>query len=174
MLLKSYRLEITNSKCQPGNMGVHCIAWLDQDISEALPYLNTVLGGFEYLIDPPAVTFRVHGKLIAVHGDKIAVNALKDRPEAEKIIEWLKREVNAVWDDRNSVTPSFKGASRPSIVDIIRHLPNKPGCGLCKSPTCMVFATRLAEGAFLPEACPELDTSAKEALSAYLASFQIG
>jgi len=36
-----------------------------------------VLGGFEYLSDPLAVTFRVQGKLITVHGKKIAVNALQ-------------------------------------------------------------------------------------------------
>jgi len=75
-------------------MGVHCFAHLQQDISDALPYLNSVLGGFEYLTDPPAVTFRVQGKLITVHGKKIAVNALKDEKEAVKIIEWLKNEIN--------------------------------------------------------------------------------
>ena len=33
---------------------LHCIAHLEQDISAVLPYLNTVLGGFEYLNNPPA------------------------------------------------------------------------------------------------------------------------
>jgi hypothetical protein len=46
MLLHGYRLEIFNSKCNPGAMTVHCFTHLDQDVSEALPYLNTVLGGF--------------------------------------------------------------------------------------------------------------------------------
>ena len=40
--------------------------------------------------DPPAVTFRVHGKIITVHGDRIAVNALKEEEEADKILDWLK------------------------------------------------------------------------------------
>nr|MDA8403238.1 Fe-S cluster protein [Desulfobacteraceae bacterium] len=72
MLLETYTLEIFNSKCQPGAMGVHCFAHLDQDVSYALPYLNAVLGGFEYLKDPPSVTFKAQGKLITVHGNKIA------------------------------------------------------------------------------------------------------
>jgi len=55
---------------------VHCIAHLEQDISGVLPYLNAVLGGFDYLKDPPAVIFRSQGKLITVHGNKIAINAL--------------------------------------------------------------------------------------------------
>ena len=39
MLLENYRLEIFNSACNPGAMGVHCFAYLDQDVSPAIPYL---------------------------------------------------------------------------------------------------------------------------------------
>ena len=82
MLLRSYTAEIFRPECNPSFQSLHCIAHLDQDISEALPYLNAVLGGFEYLKDPPAVTFKTQGKLITVHPCKIAVNALKDKEEA--------------------------------------------------------------------------------------------
>jgi|GEM_PF-5826686 len=54
MLLKSYSKEIFRPECNPSFESVHCIANLDQDISAVLPYLNTVLGGFGYLKDPPA------------------------------------------------------------------------------------------------------------------------
>ncbi|MDF1592056.1 MAG: hypothetical protein P1P89_11120 [Desulfobacterales bacterium] len=74
MLLESYRLEIFNSECNPGAMTVHCFAHLNQDVSGALPYLNSVLGGFEYIKAPPSVTFRTQGKLITVCGSKIAIN----------------------------------------------------------------------------------------------------
>lgn len=45
MWFETYRLEIFHSKCQPGAMGGHCFAHLDQDVSMALPYLNTVIRG---------------------------------------------------------------------------------------------------------------------------------
>ena len=90
MLLKQYTLEIFKSKCQSDAKGVHCFAQLEQDVSDAIPYLNSVLGGFEYLSDPPAVTFRAQGKLITVHGKKITVNALKDEIEATRIAEGAK------------------------------------------------------------------------------------
>ena len=96
MLLIRYTKEIFRPECNPSFQSLHCIAHLDQDITEALPYLNTTLGGFEYLKDPPAVTFRVHGKIITVHPREIAVNALRNEEEAEKILEWLKREI-LVW-----------------------------------------------------------------------------
>jgi len=90
MLLSGYEKEIFRPECNPGFESLHCIAHLDQDITEVLFYLNAVLGGFEYLKDPPAVTFRIHGKIIGVHPEKIAVNALRDEEETDKIVEILK------------------------------------------------------------------------------------
>ena len=49
MLLKNYSGEIFRPECNPAFESVHCIAHLDQDISAILPYLNTVLGGFDYM-----------------------------------------------------------------------------------------------------------------------------
>lgn len=170
MLLESYHLEIFNSACDPGAMSVHCFAHLDQDVGRALPYLNTVLGGFEYIQNPPAVTFKAHGKLITVHGRKIAINALKDETEARKIVEWLKREINDAWEKRERIAPSIRGAARPQLIEILKQLP-KTNCRRCGAPTCMVFAVRLMEGARGVAHCPELSDRHREKLSDYLAGF---
>ena len=87
MLLRGYPREIFRPECNPHFQSLHCIAHLEQDVSAALPYLNAALGGFEYFKDPPAVTFRVQGKIITVHAREIAVNALKDEEEADKILD---------------------------------------------------------------------------------------
>ncbi|MFH1488524.1 MAG: (Fe-S)-binding protein, partial [Pseudomonadota bacterium] len=150
MLLRSYSKEIFRPQCNPSFQSLHCIAHLDQDVSEALPYLNAVLGGFEYLKDPPAVTFRVHGKIITVHPREIAVNALKDEEEADKILQWLKREINEAWDKRDEIEPKYEGAPKPKVFEILKLLP-KTNCRECGEPTCMVFAARIAEGAKGPE-----------------------
>ena len=170
MLLESYRLEIVNSVCNPKAMAVHCFAHLDQDVGEGLPYLNTVLGGVEYIQDPPSVTFKAQGKLITVHGHKIAVNALKDEAEAEKIVEWLKREINDAWEKREQIVPSFKGTPRPQLIEILRLLP-KTNCRQCGEPTCMVFAARVAEGAKGIDACPPLEGARRQELELYLGRF---
>jgi ArsR family metal-binding transcriptional regulator len=170
MLLENYELEIFNSKCNPGALSVHCFAHLAQDVSDALPYLNTLLGGFEYLQDPPSVTFKAQGKLITVHGRKIAVNALKDEAEARKIIEWLKREINDAWDRRDQIEPSTQSTPRPKLIDILRLLP-KTNCKACGEPTCMVFAARVVEGAKGIQSCTALAPDAKSALDAYLSRF---
>jgi ArsR family metal-binding transcriptional regulator len=170
MLLESYRLEIFNSRCNPGAMAVHCFAHLDQDVAPALPYLNTVLGGFEYVREPASVTFKVHGKLITMHGRRIAVNALKDETEARKIVEWLKREINEAWENRDRIVPSYEGAPRPQLIEILKLLP-KTNCKKCGEPTCMVFAARMAEGAKGIESCPELDRGRRLDLERYMNRF---
>lgn len=138
MLLKSYAKEVFRAKCNPEFEAVHCIARLDQDVAPELPFLNAVLGGFEYLKDPPAVSFKVYGKLIKVDGHEIAVNALKDEAEADKILEWLKNEINNVWENRDHIKPSYEGVSKPKIIEILKLLP-KTNCRECGQPTCMVL-----------------------------------
>jgi ArsR family metal-binding transcriptional regulator len=170
MLIKSYTKEIFRPECNPSFESLHCVAHLDQDISEALPYLNAELGGFEYLKNPPAVTFKIHGKLITVHPREIAVNALKDDEEAEKIIEWLKREINEIWEKRNEIEPSCEGAPKPKVFEILKLLP-KTNCRECGEPTCMVFATRTAEGIKGPEDCLPLKEENRIKLEKYMSGF---
>lgn len=171
MLLKSYSKEILRPECNPSFESVHCIAHLEQDISAVLPYLNAVLGGFEYLKDPPAVIFRSQGKLITVHGDKIAINALRDEDEADKILAWLQREINDAWENRNSIEPSYEGAPKPKLIEILKLLP-KTNCKECGEPTCMVFAARMAEGAKGPKDCPPLGAENKRRLEEYMSQFK--
>jgi ArsR family metal-binding transcriptional regulator len=172
MLLESYRLEIFNSACNPDAMDVHCFAHLDQDVGAALPYLNTVLGGFEYIQEPPAVTFKAHGKLITVHSRKIAVNALKDEAQARKIVEWLKREINDAWEKRDEIAPSYTGAPRPQLIEVLKLLP-KTNCRKCGEPTCMVFALRVAEGAKGIGSCAPLDPAHLKKLETYMGRFHL-
>ena len=171
MLLKSYTKEIFNNECMPSAMSVQCFAHLDEDISEALPYLNAVLGGFNYTKDPPSVTFKSQGKLITVHAKKIAINALKDEDEATKIIEWMKREINSAWENREKIEPLYEAVPQPKVIEILKLLP-KTNCKECEQPTCMVFAAQVAEGAKGPEDCPPLDDASKGRLSSYLSQFR--
>jgi ArsR family metal-binding transcriptional regulator len=170
MLLKSYSKEIFRPACNPGFESVHCFAHLEQDISEVLPYLNAVLGGFEYFNNPPAVIFRTQGKLITVHGRKIAINALKDESEADKILGWLKREINTVWERRDDIEPSYEGAPKPKLIEILKLLP-KTNCQQCGCPTCLVFAARMAEGVKGPKDCPSLGSENTQRLEEYMQPF---
>jgi len=171
MLLKGYSRDIFRPECNPGFQSVHCIAHLDQDIAEVLPYLNAVLGGFDYLKDPPAVIFRSQGKLITVQGNKIAINALKDGSEADKILQWLQREINDAWANRDNIQPCYMGAPKPKVIEILKLLP-KTNCHECGEPTCMVFAARMAEGVYGPADCPQLIAENNHRLEEYMSQFK--
>ncbi len=145
MLLKGYREEISRPACNNTFQSLHCIAHLDDDISEVLPYLNAVLGGDTYIKNPPSVTFKTQGKLITVHGNKIAVNALRDEAEAHHILEWLKQEINDAWENRENIIPKYDGKAKPHILDIYKLLP-KTNCRKCGQPTCMMFPRSRPKG----------------------------
>jgi len=172
MLLEGYRKEITRPECRREALSLHCIAHLDQDISEVLPYLNAKLGGDQYLKDPPSLTFKNRGKLITLHPQMIAINALRDEAEADKILEWLKGEINETWEKRHEIEPSLETPEKPKVLEILKLLP-KTNCKECGQPTCMVFAAQVAEGGRGPEDCPPLSQEARLKLEEYMGRFQL-
>jgi hypothetical protein len=66
MLLEGYKKEMFLPKCNPSFQSVHCVAHVDQNIAEVLPYLNTELGGGDYVRLPPSLTLHIHGKLVTL------------------------------------------------------------------------------------------------------------
>ena len=174
MLLESYTKEIFRSKCNTQAQSVHCFAHLDQEISEAIPYLNAELGGDAFTREPLSVTFKAHGKLITVHPDKIAINALQDEEEAEKICRWLQSEINDIWERRDEIEPKYAARGQPQLLKILKLLPTNAQCFKeCGQPTCMVLAKLVAEGAKSPEDCPHIEPENLEQLEQYLAQFEM-
>jgi ArsR family metal-binding transcriptional regulator len=171
LLLSGWTKEITRASCRPEARTVHCIARLHEDIGAVIPYLNAVLGGYTYVKEPPSVTFRSQGKLISVHGDHIAINANRDADEAEKILQWLKQEINETWERREQITPSFEAAPRPQPFAILKFLPRN-NCGKCGLPTCIVFASLAMEGGKGAADCPELTPEQQQGLAGYLGKFR--
>jgi ArsR family metal-binding transcriptional regulator len=167
MLLTGYTKRIFRPECNPSFESVHCIATLNEDISEVLPYLNAELGGTRYYKDPPAVMLHVYGKIINVSGKEIAVNALKDEIEADKIINWLKNEINQVWENREHITPCETTPERRKLFEILKLLP-KTNCKKCGLATCMVFAAQGVEGVRGAGDCPELAPDERVKLEDYL------
>ncbi|MEZ4525440.1 MAG: (Fe-S)-binding protein [Desulfobacterales bacterium] len=172
MLLKSWTKEIFRARCNPSFEAVHCYAHLDQDVGGVIPYLNAELGGSQFTKDPLSVTFQNRGRLITIHPRKIAVNALRDEEETDKILNWLKNQINEIWERRAEIEPSFEPAPRPQLIEILKLLP-KSNCRKCGLPTCMVFAAQMAEGVKGVEDCPPLEGENLEKLKTYMAKFNL-
>ena len=172
MVFKNYKLEMFRPKCNPNFQSVHCVARLGTDISEVLPYLGTSLGGGRYIKYPPSLTLRMGGKLITLHSNEIFLNALNEISEAEKIVEWLKKEINEAWDNRSKIDPMRESPPEPRMIDILRLLP-RTNCGKCGEPTCMVFAVKALEGAKGHQDCSEVSEANREILREYMLSFDL-
>ncbi len=170
MLVKNYHLEY----CRPPNPGathLRGLARLDAEITDLLPYLNTVLRGHLYMREPPSLTIKYRAKLITFHPREIAINILKDEAEAEEIMAWLKGVINDTWQRREAITPSFEVPAKPRIMEILKLLP-RTNCRGCGEPTCLVFATQVSHGEAGLQDCPGLELEALEGLQEYLRKFQ--
>lgn len=172
MLLTGYVKDISLPACNSSFQSLHCIAHLNEDISEVLPYLNAELGGHQFTKDPPSVTFRINGRLITLHPKKIAVNALESAEQADKILEWLKKEINDIWERRKEIKPLYKRTASPTLLYILKLLP-RTNCKKCGQPTCLVFATQIMEGGKGPEHCPSLNKGESRKLEDYLNQFNL-
>lgn len=170
MLLTGYTKTFSLPACMPGSTSLHCVADLNEDIREVLPYINATIGGYGYVREPASVGFKMHGKLLTVHAKQICVNALKDEDEGEKILKWLLKEINEAWKNRDNIEPKYEDLPKPSMVEILKFLP-KTNCKECGLPTCMVFATRAAAGLKDADDCPPLTGEKKEALTQFLSGF---
>ena len=98
------------------------------------------------------------------------MNALRDEEEADKILQWLQKEINRVRQERDGITPSEESAGKPQVFEILKLLP-RTNCRECGLATCMVFAVQASEGGRGAEDCLELDAEGRERLESYLARF---
>lgn len=170
MRVKSYRKEFVLPP-NPKARHLRCYAHLDENIGELLPYLNTVLGGHQYDRETPSLTLKFKGKLITLYSQMIAINILKDKAEADSILEWLRQEINGTWKRRQEIKPSYEVSAKPRILDILRLLP-KTNCQECGYLTCMVFASQVSEGVSCADDCPPMDEPSRKKLEKYLDAYQ--
>lgn len=118
------------------------------------------------------MTFKTLVKLITGHSGRMAINALKDKAEVIKIVEWMKREINHEWAKKDEIDSSWEPMPIPLVIEILKCLP-MINCRKCGAPTCMVFATYVAEGWQSPEDCPKPSETWKKALSDYMRQFHL-
>ena len=142
MLLRKYDLKMVLSECNPSSQKVNAIVDLSDDISEILPYLNTVLKGLQYHHEENFLTVKRKGHVITFWPRQIAVTKLEDENEAGEVVEELKEIVNETYANRDHIKPIYTSRPIPRPLDIFKLLPGK-NCKECGEPTCMAFAVKL-------------------------------
>jgi ArsR family metal-binding transcriptional regulator len=155
MLLRQYDLKIVLSECNPSSLKVNALADLSDDISEVLPYLNTVLKGLQYYPEEKILTVKKEGRLISFRPRQIALTKLEDENEATVVMEELKRIVNETYANRDYIKPTYTSRPMPRPLDIFKLLPGK-NCKECGEATCMAFALKLVNDEVELNQCPLL------------------
>ena len=173
MLLENIKnLEIFHPKCDSTKEVLHALADLEEDISPALPYLNAELGGWDYDARNHVLLLKLSaGKWITLHSRQLAIRGCRDIAEAQALVEWIKNQVNEIYDRREGITPRYTGQAGLKVMEILKLLPRQKGCRACGQPSCMVFAQLVAEGAKGPEDCLPMGEEARQKLREYLASY---
>ena len=157
MLLCNYVLKTVLSDCNPSSQKVNAIADLSEDISEVLPYLNTVLKGIQYNEAEKILVVNKGGRLITFRPGQIALTKLEDENDARIVMEELKQILNETYANREQIKPTCTSRSIPRPLDIFKLLPRK-NCKECGEPTCMAFALRLVNDELKWKQCPLLLT----------------
>jgi len=167
--------EIFRPKMDSTKEVLHVIATFQVDISPAFPYVNAELGGWDYDQANQALLLKLsNGKWITLHPQKIAIRGARDIEECHALLEWIKGQINEIYDRREHITPRYVSQAGLKIMEILKLLP-MTNCKLCGYATCMAYAAALREGEISLNDCPPLweekYREKREKLQAYLESF---
>jgi ArsR family metal-binding transcriptional regulator len=155
MLIESYSLEVDVSKHSAEEFEYEAIARLEVDISRVLPYLNAKLTNGTYFSDGPVFSWRQDSHNIGFWPDRIAVDHLDTREQAEEMIEKLVKLVNDVWNKRAEIEPDTRTRENLQPLELYRLLP-RTNCKACGESTCFNFALKLAAGQLALRQCEPL------------------
>ena len=162
MLLRKYDLKMVLSDCNPSSQKVNAIADLSEDISEVLPYLNTVLRGLQYHHEDKVLTIKRKGHMITFRPRQIAMTKLEDEKEATAVMEDLKQILNETFANKDHIEATYVSRPIPRPLDVFKLLPGK-NCKECGEPTCMAFAMKLVNDEVKLNECPLLTRKEFEA-----------
>lgn len=167
--------EIFRPKCDPSKEVLHGIATLKDDISSVFPYLNAELGGWDYDQANHVLLLKLSaGKWITLQPYEIAIRGARDIEESHALLEWIKGQINNIYERRDRITPRYTSQAGLKMMEILKLLP-MTNCKACGYPTCMAYAAALREGEISLNDCPPLWEETYrvkiEKLQAYLESF---
>lgn len=166
-MIESYNLKIELSTHSTDHIDYEAIAYLDVDISPALPYLNAILPRGVYAPKGPALSWRQEGHNIGFWPDRIAADDFHSREQATQMIECLVKLVNDTWARREQIEPDETTHPRLQPLQVYQLLP-QTNCKACGQASCFNFALKLVTARTDLELCVPLYEPACDAKRAHL------
>ena len=128
---------------------------LETDITEVLPYVNATVEKGEFIPGIPVLVWKEGARRYALRPREIAVSNIADRDEAGEVVRAVVEKINAIWENRGEIEPSYETFEKPKVLDVLKLLPGT-NCRECGVPTCMAYAAKLVEGKKTLGECPSL------------------
>jgi len=124
-------------------------------LKPVIPYLAALPSVISYNPETCVLTFRRQPGFMTIYPDQVRIVQVKDEAEGLELLAALKEAINAVWEQRDRLTPitTVRTSARP--LDIWKLLP-QTNCGQCAEATCMAFAFLLIQGKKALADCPPL------------------
>jgi ArsR family metal-binding transcriptional regulator len=151
-LITDYQFELVEDHHNPGSGRYGVRVSLPTDISPSFPYLNAVLDDTIYDHENGILIGASKRRRYAFRPHEIHLGMVADPSKASSIVDEAIELVNRVWQERDSITPSYQERQLPPVYEIYKLLPGK-NCKECGYPTCLAFAADLRTGAVLLDKC---------------------
>ncbi len=120
------------------------ISLLECDISEILPYLNTIIDKAVYNRNNNTLVFKKDECTITLHSNKIAGSKVNDKVQAIQLNNWIKEKINYCCNNKNDIKPDFEKKNKLDVFDVYKLLPGL-NCRNCGELTCLAFAVKLCD-----------------------------
>lgn len=123
---------------------IRFIAEIDEDISEVLPYLNSIIPGAIYNHKGKSLTIMKEGRIITIYPRKIAGGKIIDEKDASQIIKWIEEKIEYCRENKDKIQPDYKRRDKLHPIYVYRYLPGT-NCRKCGENSCLAFAVKLVD-----------------------------
>ena len=142
-LIYGYELKLVTPECDLNADWFRAYAYLQDDITELLPYLNAELKNTDYDHSQKILFYTSDHKKYAFRPREIAIVPVNSREEAQNLAEKIIATVNGIWERRDEIEPDIQGRKPPPNTLAIYKLLPGTNCKECGYATCMAFANAL-------------------------------
>lgn len=144
MFLKDINITIIEA-CFADIEKLRLKADLSDDITEVMPYLNTVISNAIFNKNTSLLTFTKESRLIAIYPKNLTVAKVTDSDDAYNVVGWLKNLINETWENRATITPNYERKEKPTSAQVYNWFP-KLNCGKCGEANCYAYVVKLLYG----------------------------
>lgn len=154
MFLESI-IVVETSPCLADKEKYKALTKASVDLTEILPYLNSVLDNPNYQAAAQSLAFKQGEIGYTLIGDQINITRYINHTDLHERLDWVKELINDTYESRDEIEPNHQSRKIVPALTIYQMLP-KTNCGKCGEKTCMAFAAKLNKFDATIEECPPL------------------